>query len=299
MVLDPNTSRGGRLEGIDGPVDLGGRVIAVSMPCPACGYDLRGAPATGQCAECGHAVTQTLASAIDPTAHRLPRLADPRAVGDGLALVTLSLAGGIVLPVVGVLWAGAASLSGRRGVSMPVIESMITVAFVFVLVGGAAGCICLKPRQGGPLQSAARRAVLMTGSGCLLLAGGLVALITAHEWIMFAGMLAAGIGLMIALAGVRRVLVEAGRRCRLFRTATFRRQRIPTLMLAAALATTSMAGARLARLGGLEAMDLTLGALGLIMSSMLAVGLIYLVTNALWIRKDLRQPPPRLADLLE
>jgi len=298
MAPDPNIHIATQLEGIDGPVELAGRAICVSMPCPMCGYDLRGAPATGHCAECGCDIQGVLASAIDPQTHRLPPLADPRAVGDGLVLITGGLAAGVVLPIVGMLCAGAAAQSGRDAVSVAVVQHSVTVAAVVVLALGAMGCWLLRPRERGSLQRAARRAVILVGLGMLALGVGLQAMVMQDPEVALSGLAASGVGLLLGLGGVRQVLVEAGRRCRLFRTATFRRQRIPTLMLAAVLAAVFLIGARVARLFDAETIDLTLGALGLTLTSMLAVGLTYLVANALWIRRDLRQPPPRLVDLL-
>ncbi|MCH2135125.1 MAG: hypothetical protein MK101_00925 [Phycisphaerales bacterium] len=299
MVLDPKHTRQIRIDAVGGPVDLSGRTIGVSMPCPGCRYDLRGVPATSHCPECGLDITQVLASAVDPTVHRLPPLASPRAVGDGIVLTSLALASGVVLPVVGVLWAGAATVSGQMGVSTPVMESLTTLAAVLVATTGLAGCWSLKPRGAGPLQQVARRAVVLCATGCLLMVGGLVSVLIEGSWFMIGGLLAAGGGLMTSLAGLRAVLLEAGRRCRAFRTATFQRQRITPLLLATALASLALPASRVADMAGQQTIVLTLGAIGLIAASMLAVGLIYLVNNAIWIRRALRQPPPRLTELLD
>ena len=129
--------------------------------------------------------------------------------------------------------------------------------------------------------------------------GGLVSVLIEGSWFMIGGLLAAGGGLMTSLAGLRAVLLEAGRRCRAFRTATFQRQRITPLLLATALASLALPAIRVADMAGQQTIVLTLGAIGLIAASMLAVGLIYLVNNAIWIRRALRQPPPRLTELLD
>jgi hypothetical protein len=298
MAIHSNNPTATHLESIDGPVELTGRAIGVSMPCPMCGYDLRGAPATGQCAECGCGIQQVLASAIDPASHRLPPLADPRAVGDGLVLITAGLTAGVVVPIVGMLCAGAAAQGRRIGVSSAVVEHFVSLAAVVVAVLGLGGCWFMRPRDNGSLQKTALRAVVLVVVGTLVMAIGLKAMLRTDVLFGSLGLGSAGVGLLLGLGGVRLVLVEAGRRCRLFRTATFRRQRIPTLMLAAGLATVFLVGARLARHFGEETMDLTLGALGLTVACILAVGLTYLVANAVWIRRDLCQPPPRLASLL-
>jgi len=300
MPPDPNMQPSIRLMGIDGPVELSGRTIGVSLPCPVCGYDLRGAPATGQCAECGCQVCDVLASAIDPPAHRMPPLADPRAVGDGLVLISLGLAAGVILPMIGMLCAGAFSQSSRPLLGSSLVQYTMSIAAIAVLALGLLGCWRLRPRHKGPLQRAARKAIAMVGLGMLLLGAGLLALVLQDAMVALSGTVAAGGGVLLSLGGVRGVLVEAGRRCRLFRTATFKRQRIPTLMLAGALAVSCLSGARVARLVDVTAADLMLwlNVLGLTMTLTLAVGLMYLVTNAMWIRRDLRQPPPRLAELL-
>ncbi len=286
--------------GSDGPVELSGRAIGVSMPCPTCGYDLRGASAIGQCAECGHQVRDVLASAIDPQAHRLPPLADPRAVGDGLVFISLGLAVCVALPLIGMLCVWIATQTDRLLLDSRLVDLAMFIGAVAVLALGLLGCWQLRPRHKGPLQRAARKAIRLAGLGTLLMGAGLLAMPMLDGMVGLVGTLAAWAGMLLSLGGVRGVLVEAGRRCRLFRTATLQRQRIPTLMLTATLAGACLTGVRVARMVDPAAVGsiMWLSVLGLTMTLMLAMGLVYFVINAMWIRRDLRQPPPRLAELL-
>ena len=301
MASDPNNARPTRLDSIDGPVELKGRAIGVSLPCPTCGYDLRGGPAVGACSECGTDIRQVLAQAIDPTAHRLPVLADPLAVGNGLCLGAASLAIGIVLPLVGAVFTIFEPLSLTKVQAKSISEQLVLVAAVGALILGGWACWCLRPHHGGPLQQAARRAILLLGMGTLVLGGGLIMMLVSRDaWIAeIAAVEAMGVGLVLGLIGMRRVLVEAGQRCRLFRTSTIDRQRIAPLVLVSVMAMVLLGVWVVAIALHADTAALVLAALWAVVATMLALGLAYLLLNAWWIRRDLRSPPPKLLDLLQ
>ena len=296
MMLDPIMSDRGTTAP-DPTTGLQGMHVQLSLPCPSCTYDLRGVSAAGNCPECGQSVPDVVTGVIDPLATALPRLADPRAVGDGLVLVSVGLAACAILPLVAMVFAGAAALAGKAAISAMVFQSMVWLAFVITLGGCVLGCWYLRPREGGPLQTSCRRAVGEVAAGAVAIAAGL-GMFQAGGTLAMAGVALTTIGLAAGLMGLRKVLLEAGRRCRVFRAATLRRQRIPTLIFATVLAGLLLVGSALAELMGSPNTDLTLGVLGLTVLSVQAIGMAYLVVNTAWIRHDLRQPPPTLDELV-
>lgn len=302
MVPDPNTQASTWLTGADGTIDLREKVIAISLSCSQCGYDLRGAPAAGQCAECGASIADALSHAIDPVAHRLPSLADPRAVGDGLVAAVGAMTAGTILPLLGLL-VNLAWASPSNDPMAPLRLGTLT-AVVLVCTLGVFACWAMRPREGGPLQREARRAVRVLSVGLLVLAAGLLLLLWDLEGLsmVLSAVECIGLGLLLSLVGLRRVLIEAGRRSRHFRTATLGRQRIAPVLLAIVLSMGLFYGFWLLGFGEADlSMDtaLTLGLLWLVVTGMLALGLLYLLANAWWIRGALHRPPPRLSELVE
>jgi hypothetical protein len=211
------------------------------------------------------------------------------------------LAIGIVLPLVAAVLTIFGSMDMAtlqvKGISGP----LAVVSAIGVLACGGMACWCLRPRHGGPLQLAARRAVLLLGLGTIVLGGSLV-LVSLSEvsWVTeIAAAEGIGVGLVLGLIGMRRVLVEAGQRCRLFRTSTIDRQRIAPLVLASLLAMLLLGAWVLAISMRADTAVLILASLWAAVSALLALGLGYLFVNAWWIRKDLRSPPPKLSALLQ
>jgi len=302
MVPDPNTQESTWLTGADGTIDLREKVIAISMPCVECEYDLRGAPAAGQCAECGASIAEALAHAIDPVAHRLPSLANPRAVGDGLVAAAGAMTAGTVLPLLGLL-ANLLWSSPSNDAIAPLRLGTLT-ATVLVCTLGTFACWAMRPREGGPLQREARRAVRLLAAGMLVLTAGLSLLLWDLEGLsmVLSAVECIGLGLLLSLVGLRRVLIEAGRRSRHFRTATLGRQHIAPVVLAILLSMGLFYGFWLLGFGpadqGMDTALTTLALLWLVATGMLALGLLYLLFNVWWIRVALHRPPPRLLELV-
>ncbi len=121
-----------------------------------------------------------------------------------------------------------------------------------------------------------------------------------HAWRILVGVEGVGLGIVLALMGMRGVLVEAGNRSRLFRTAQQGRQRIKPMHAANGLAMVVFAGYMAASGGGTEEdLALMIWLLWLIVCGMVAIGQLYLLVNAWWIRKDLLVPTPRLRELVK
>lgn len=305
MVPDPNTQESTWLTGADGTIDLREKVIAISMPCVECEYDLRGAPAAGQCAECGASIAEALAHAIDPVAHRLPSLADPRAVGDGLVAAVGAMTASVVLPFVGFLISPLIELGWQSVPTNPTVSPLVKLAVLgaaaLVLSLGCVACWALRPRKGGPLQHDARRAVAFLGVALAVLTAGQVLLCAALSDmdLLIAGVECILAGLLLSMLALRRVLVEAGRRSRLFRTATLSKQRIGPVLTANVVSMVLFAGFWMTRESDLADAGFVLGVLWLVITGMLIVGLLYLLVNAWWIRAALHRPPPRLSELVE
>lgn len=292
--------------------ELDRRELARSLYCRQCGYNLRGLRLAGQCPECGLEVWQTVLSAVDPAASRLPRLHDPRGVGDAivwlmtcLLLATLlmlarpvalrvddilALSGPAALSLLTPTWlmviAGFVTLLGlwsvwklapaRREDSLVAVRGGLRLLTIGLLAMGALAAVA------GLLIPAARSApdserLLMQAVGHVLTVGGLI----------------------VTMLGLRRVLRVIGERSREYRTARAGRQRARD-MIAAAI---GLGVGELLRLLGLALELMVLRTFGTVVmwisTLMLVIGLIYLLVNAIWICRSLRRPPPTLQELLE
>lgn len=283
-------------------------VIAVPLPCRGCGYELRGLPANRACPECGLAAIDSLLAVVDPHATRLPQLGNPRRVGQAVfVLVTTVFAAALLLaagPVARRLLAMDPRLPRRIG---PVgLGEDLTLLSAVVALLGLWSVWALRPRRAMRTPPVAR--------DLRLLALGLVgwSIAAAARWWLarlpgggphdlgrFGLQVAIGIAAIAVLLGLAGVLRTIGRRSRAYRQSHATRQGA-IAMIAAVVGLGVGQGLQLAsiRLGGLE----TVAALGAVVRSvcglMALIGLGYMEVNAWWIRRALRKPPPRLAELL-
>ena len=289
--------------------ELDRRELARSLYCRQCGYNLRGLRLGGQCPECGLEVWQ---SAVDPAASRLPRLHDPRGVGDAivwlmtcLLLATLlMLARPVALRVDDIL-----ALSGPEALSL-LTPTWLMVIAGFVTLLGLWSVWKLAPARREDSLVAVRGGLRLLTIG-LLAMGTLAALAgllipaarsaTGPERLLMQAVghvLTVG-GLVVTMLGLRRVLRVIGERSREYRTARAGRQRARD-MIAAAI---GLGVGELLRLLGLALELVVLRTFGTVVmwisTLMLVIGLFYLLANALWIGRSLRRPPPTLQELLE
>lgn len=289
------------------PRDLGGAVVRAELHCRGCGYNLYALSAESRCPECGLEIWETVLHTVDPAASRLPKMRNPRAVGNGLFWVILSLlAGAIILvarPVA--LRLDALDPTGVRNISALAPPSIAIVAGAVVLVGLLAARR-FAPAKGHHPGGAVLRDIRLLVAG--MIAWALLVMIqpglqrfAVPSWGLSLTHIAAALGAMVGLFGLDGILQAIGQRSRAFRTARGGRQGVMAMIGA-------LGGVALGELMGLPASvtgatGTRLATLGLVMTwistLMLLIGLAYLVVNGWWIRRALCSPPPALANILD
>ena len=283
------------------PTNLADAMVNLPIHCRGCGYTLYGLPAAGDCPECGLELWQTILHTVDPAASRLPKLRNPKAIGNGLAWLTSCL-------LLSATLFSVRPLALRFG-NLP-WTGLLTSPYVDVLAGAVSLAGWWSIRRFAPPRHAA--AATGVTQHLVLLGIGLTA------WGLAAGlrpMLAppgalptSSIGLVyVALAGaaavttfvsVDRVLRTIGARSRAYRTAQGGRQGAQAMIAAVVVAVVGQVIGILAASSGRHSLAQWAGFATWAAMIMLLIGLSYLLANAWWIRRSLRQPPPTLAELL-
>ncbi|MDG2291479.1 MAG: hypothetical protein P8L37_02390 [Phycisphaerales bacterium] len=318
------------LSGSDGPEVLDGRIVVSTVSCERCGYDVRGLSATGACPECGRSVQSSLVRWIDPEFHHLPQVANPKAVSFGLSwlgnLMLVSFfawAFGMVLTQAPFLlfdtsgvsntllpgWFHASTGLGSWLLMLSPVCSLLAIPVLFALTplrqsqrvpkvwmiigllfsGLVLWTIAMVLQQwippGGGLHHLARAATESGQSGRWEL-GSLILTLSPLP------------GGCVLLFGIRSLLGELGRRSRLFRTATTKRQYVLDLLWA----TLFWTGGIVLQYGGGGMgvpLPVTFGSiLRTVAGGFLVVGVLYLWLNLRWISAPLAMPPPKLRSLL-
>ena len=291
----------------DQPRDLRGAVVRSELHCRGCGYNLYALSANGRCPECGLEIWETVLHTVDPAASRLPKMRNPRAVGNGLFWVILSLlAGAIILvarPVA--LRLDALDPTGLRNISAFAPPNLAIVAGAVVLVGLMAARR-FAPAKGHEPGGAVMRDIRLLVAGMIgwallvIIQPGLQRL-AVPSWGIDLTHIAAALGAMVGLFGLDGILQAIGQRSRAFRTARGGRQGVMAMIGA-------LGGVVLGELMGLPAAvagstGSRLSTLGMVVTwistLMLLIGLAYLVVNGWWIRRALCSPPPALAEILD
>lgn len=288
------------MSGSGAPPRFARHVVAVEVHCRRCGYNLYGLWADGACPECGLETWETILHTVDPAASRLPRLENPRAVGDALLwlMIWVLLAAVVLAGRPLALWVDALDRSGRRHWS-----AWAPAELGFLVLAAALGGLLAVWRLAPPRGTGFPRDLRLLAAG---LVGGAVLSAAATALELGVGLgpaviilrLAASVPAIVGLLGLHGVLRTIGFRSRAYRTARGGRQSIQAMIaaiagLVAGEILTLAAGA--ARLGSMA----TLGTLvGSASTLMLLIGLAYLVVNAWWIRSSLRRPPPAITEVL-
>ena len=263
--------------------------------------------ADSRCPECGLEIWETVLHTVDPAASRLPKMRNPRAVGNGLFWVILSLFAGAIIIVARpiALQLDALDPTGVRNISAFAPPNLAIVAGVVVLVGLMAARR-FAPAKGHEPGGAVLRDIRLLVAG--MIAWSLLVIIqpglqrlAVPGWGLELTHIAAALGAMVGLFGLDGVLQAIGQRSRAFRTARGGRQGVLGLigalvgvvlgeLMGLPAAVAGFSGSRLATVGTSVTRISTL---------MLLIGLAYLVVNGWWIRRALCRPPPALAEILD
>jgi hypothetical protein len=280
-------------------------VIAQSLHCRRCGYDLRGLAPTGKCPECATDIWETILVTVDPAASRLPALRNPRRVGDGLVLLTVCIfiAGLGYLLRPGALWVDSLRLFGQVRLSEWTRPGLPMASGLIGLIG-LLGVVMVAPPPGKEPSGPVWRDIWLLALGLavwslLVCLQGWLELVRVDRSIQllvqFLTCPAAIVGL-IGLQGIMRVI---GLRSREYRTSRGGRQSAQAMIAAFVfngLGTLMLLIAEAwMRDSGIEAIATLVVRVSQVM---LLIGAGYLVLNAIWIRRALRRPPPPLESLL-
>jgi len=248
-------------------------------------------------------VGETITHLLDPEASRLPRLRDPKGVGDGLLGVSVTyllLASLVLLPSA---LPTLLALSGAQGgvpwwpVSPWLLSSVIGFLglwWLHLLVRSPAEAPAEAARSGTRWILAGQIGWSIAVLAPLLgerqgVEGELRTALLETIRVPFAA---------AALIGLRRLLGIVGLRSRAYRNAKGGRQSIDALigaMLAGAVGRLASASGATLDLVWLETIGQTLFGAS---AALLLLGLVYLLVNCWWIRSALRKPPPTLDELL-
>jgi hypothetical protein len=287
-------------------------MIVRSLHCRGCQYDLRHLRVGGRCPECGLEIWETVLDAVDPAASRLPRLRDPDGVGNAMLWLMACLLAGTLLqlarPVAHVL--DMLNLGIVRSFEAFAPPSLLWISGC-VLLAGLWSMWKLAPPRGHEPGSPVWRDIWLIGGG---LAGWALVVIVSYFRLMTQAprggpleqrlvqtvvVLVGAAAVLTLMFGLRDVLRVIGERSREYRSARGGRQRIRDMIAA----TIAIGLGQLLRLIGILLEVAVLSTFGTIMiwisTLMLVIGLGYLVVNAWWIRRSLRQPPPTLRVLLD
>jgi hypothetical protein len=301
---------------------LDDHVVARSVRCRQCRYDLRGLRAGGQCPECGADIWSTLMQVVDPRVRRLPQLSNPRGVGDALVWLVACLVAAVLLQLARPVahWLGRFEWVDARTITSFAPRALMLVAGCVVLLG-LWSVVRLRPPAKAPDRPGVGRELAAIAAGLVIWScvsigvwaadwvdGGFLVgrLLTDAEmrWQTVVHLLGVTAFILI-MVGLRRILAVIGERSREYRNARGGRQRILEMNVAAV----GVAVGQVLRLIGHERREtpesriLPIEVVGSVMlwicTLMLVIGLLYLLANAWWIRRSLREPPPRLHDLLQ
>lgn len=280
-------------------------VIAQSLHCRRCGYDLRGLAPTGKCPECGTDIWETILVTVDPAASRLPAIRNPHRVGDGLVLlmVCIFVAGLGYLSRPFALWIDSLQLLGQVRLSEWTRPGLPMMSGLVGLIG-LLGVAMIAPPPGKEPAGPVWRDVwlLALGLACwslLVCLQGWLELIRVDPEISLLVQLLTCPAAIVGLRGLQGVMQIIGMRSREYRTSRGGRQSAQAMIAAFIF---NAAGILLLlvdelwfRRSGIEPIATMMVRVSQVM---LLIGAAYLVVNTLWIRRALRRPPPTLDSLV-
>jgi hypothetical protein len=284
--------------------DLMELVIALTMPCARCGYDLRGLQADGDCPECGEPIRLTIIETIDPASRRLAPMHQPRIIGNAVTGVVASFTISFVLAIIALLIYAPETLPVPLFLRVFPISAVVWasagfgfLSFLFLIPMMK---MCQRPELVG-----CKGGILLTGFGVLVWSTSLLFIVLfffrsfleLESYSMLFDTFIPVISAGLVFSGFRKLIPRLGLRSRAFRQAQGSRQRMNDLLAALVVV---IVGRTLIQTAPVNSNLSILGLIIMIMSlSLILIGLGYLVHNTLWIRQALITPPPALNELLQ
>jgi len=287
------------------PSELAGAEVTPNLRCRACGYNLHGLRADGDCPECGLAIWRTILRETDPEISRLPRLHDARGVGNALVLlVAIMLVAGLMIAV-GPVAARVESWGVQIPARLAFLQSpmMPYLTGVVVLVGLWSVWKLMPGRHDNDSPMAWRDIRLiglgLVGWSVMFLLLGSVFNAPQLEMMRSSTVLVSHAFAASVLLGLRGVFRAIGERSRAYRRSREGRQNVGTMVaallgVAAGDAIQLMHEARVVGDLWLEVATI----LRWVSGFMLLVGFVYLLGNAWWVRRAIARPPRSLDELL-
>ena len=284
--------------------DLMEMVIALTMPCSRCGYDLRGLQADGDCPECGEPIRLTIIETVDPASRRLAPMHQPRKIGNAITGIVTSFTISFNLAVIALLIHAPSTLPIphflRAIPSSAVVWASAGFGFLSFLFLIPMMRMCQRKELVG-----CRGGILFIGFGVLAWSTSLLFLVLfflrsfleLEPYSMLFDTFIPVISTGLVFSGFRKLIPRLGLRSRAFRQAQGSRQRMNDLL--AALVVVIVGRTFVETATGNSNLSI-LGLIIMIMSiSLIVIGLGYLLRNTLWIRQALITPPPALNELLQ
>jgi hypothetical protein len=272
---------------------MSGPTIRKTLPCAKCGYDLEGLAADGLCPECGADILSTLAVRLDPATESLER--SPQLVRTGWAIYLMSLGSvlGCAIVLAPAIDAAIGAMVFPRWIS-PGIAGVRAIAPSVALAGAVIGmfaALLVMPWSG---ERAFVRARALGGAGFV---GWTLLSLQPPSWPASLIAVAAAAAVAASTTPLLRRLVPHSR---LFRTARHATQTTRDLLIASAV--TGGAGALTLLLrhatGDGPQQAVFSGVVAGTSGMLLVVGLGYRLVNTHWILRSLRQPPPKVDEML-
>ena len=278
-------------------------LVAQTLLCSRCGYDLRGLIANSDCPECGEPIRLTIIETIDPASRRLPAIKNPTVVGNAVTGVVSFFFISLCLSVLAAVGNAPQMLPVPQFVTSISTTGLVSGSLVF----GVAALLCLIP----VLQMCTKNELVGCKGGLSLTSLGLL-LWSAQLGILVMYLVSIDVQnvalqmlfdscLPVVTAGVvfsgfKKLIPRLGLRSRAFRQAQGSRQRMNDLLVALVFV---LLGRLLLLVAGGDSNTELIGLIIMVMSiSLVVVGLLYFLRNTIWIRRALISPPPALQDLL-
>ncbi len=284
--------------------NLSQMVLAQSLPCARCGYDLRSLQADGDCPECGEPIRLTVIETVDPATRRLTPIHKPRKTGNAITGIVLFFFISSLLAVM------ALCVDAPKSLPIPLFVRRSPIS---VFVWASAGFSLLSFLSLIPLLQMCRRkeltgcrlGIMLTGTGLLLWS---LSMLMVNMFLLNSGknysqyamlfdtcfpVISAG----LIFSGFRKLVPRLGQRSRAFRQAQGSRQRMNDLLAALFVI---IIGRTFLVVSGPDSNLSFIGLIVMVMSiSLVAIGFGYLLRNTIWIRQALITPPPALSELLK